>query len=63
MNIGEVVRELQVEPLLDQMVMPAAPFEPDYRAVLDVTAGANHIHAAGSSLASSASNSRGKEPR
>jgi hypothetical protein len=28
MNIGEPVRELEVEPLLEPAVMPAAPAEP-----------------------------------
>lgn len=28
MNIGEPVRELEVEPLLEPAVMPAAPVEP-----------------------------------
>ena len=29
MNIGEPVRELEVEPLLDPAVMPEAPAEPN----------------------------------
>jgi hypothetical protein len=29
MNIGEPVRELEVEPLLEPTVMPEAPAEPD----------------------------------
>lgn len=29
MNIGEPVRELEVEPLLEPAVMPAAPVEPN----------------------------------
>jgi len=28
MNIGEPIRELEVEPLLEPAVMPAAPAEP-----------------------------------
>ncbi len=33
MKIGEVVRELQVEPLLYPLAMPPAPLEPDTPAV------------------------------
>ncbi len=33
MKIGEVVRELVVEPLLCPLAMPPAPLEPDTQAV------------------------------